>query len=253
MNRIEFMAELSSLLQDIETEEREEALQYYNDYFDDAGVENEAAVIMELENPKKVADKIRAGLEGRDDESSEYRETGYADTRFEEMEHPATREQMEQEAEQNTEKSAYTYTYEDVPVQEAEKKPWTSKWLKILLIVLIVLIGCPIVLPMGAAIIVVILALLIALLAIVLAFLVSGIAIAGAGLIMSVYGIARLIAGIMPDGLGFLGAGFLLTALGAVMTVGIWWLAFKVIPPLFRGTVDLCRRAINRIRGKGMA
>ena len=37
MNREEFMAKLKALLGDIPAEEREEALQYYEDYFDDAG------------------------------------------------------------------------------------------------------------------------------------------------------------------------------------------------------------------------
>ena len=32
MNRIEFMTELASLLQDIPAEERREAMKYYNDY-----------------------------------------------------------------------------------------------------------------------------------------------------------------------------------------------------------------------------
>lgn len=36
MNRIEFMEELSGLLQDIPEEDRMDALNYYNDYFDDA-------------------------------------------------------------------------------------------------------------------------------------------------------------------------------------------------------------------------
>ncbi len=38
MNREEFMAKLKALLGDIPADEREEALQYYEDYFDDAGV-----------------------------------------------------------------------------------------------------------------------------------------------------------------------------------------------------------------------
>jgi len=49
MNREEFMAKLKALLGDIPAEEREEALQYYEDYFDDAGADNEAEVIRELE------------------------------------------------------------------------------------------------------------------------------------------------------------------------------------------------------------
>ena len=50
MNRIEFMEELSGLLQDIPEEDRMDALNYYNDYFDDAGAENEKNVIDELES-----------------------------------------------------------------------------------------------------------------------------------------------------------------------------------------------------------
>ena len=60
MSRTEYMRELEALLHGISKEEREEALQYYNDYFDDAGSENEQNVIEELESPEKVAMKIKA-------------------------------------------------------------------------------------------------------------------------------------------------------------------------------------------------
>ena len=42
MNRIGFMTQLAALLQDVPVEERREAMQYYNDYFDDAGAERTA-------------------------------------------------------------------------------------------------------------------------------------------------------------------------------------------------------------------
>ena len=45
MSRWEFMRRLEELLSDISPNEREEALQYYNDYFNDAGKENEKEVI----------------------------------------------------------------------------------------------------------------------------------------------------------------------------------------------------------------
>ena len=67
MNRIEFMQQLTALLSDISEGERQEALQYYNDYFDDAGFENEASVIEELESPEKVAKTIKKDL-GIEDE-----------------------------------------------------------------------------------------------------------------------------------------------------------------------------------------
>ena len=66
MNRAEFMKKLDALLSDISPEEREEALQYYNDYFDDAGPEQEARILAELGSPEQVAWKIKAGLSGDD-------------------------------------------------------------------------------------------------------------------------------------------------------------------------------------------
>ena len=35
MNRVEYMTRLASMLQDIPVEERQEAMKYYNDYFDE--------------------------------------------------------------------------------------------------------------------------------------------------------------------------------------------------------------------------
>ena len=62
MNRAEFIRQLECLLQSIPDAERQEALQYYNDYFDDAGDENEQDVIEALGNPARVAENIKRDL-----------------------------------------------------------------------------------------------------------------------------------------------------------------------------------------------
>lgn len=67
MNRIDFMKQLESLLQNISPAEREEAVQYYNEYFNDAGAENEQAVIEALGNPAKVAENIKRDINGAGD------------------------------------------------------------------------------------------------------------------------------------------------------------------------------------------
>lgn len=64
MSRTEFMKQLESLLQNISATEREEALQYYNEYFNDAGPENEQNVIEALGNPAKVAENIKKDIFG---------------------------------------------------------------------------------------------------------------------------------------------------------------------------------------------
>ena len=48
MDRAQFMKQLERLLSDISEAEKQEALAYYNSYFDEAGPENEASVIREL-------------------------------------------------------------------------------------------------------------------------------------------------------------------------------------------------------------
>lgn len=62
MNRVQFMEQLKKLLSDISEEERQEALEYYESYFDDAGEDQEAEVIRELGSPGKVARRFKGQL-----------------------------------------------------------------------------------------------------------------------------------------------------------------------------------------------
>lgn len=80
MNRAEFMRRLAELLGDVAPTEREEAIQYYNDYFDDAGTENESGVIASLGTPEELARTIKAGLNdgGSGGEFTESGFSGYA-------------------------------------------------------------------------------------------------------------------------------------------------------------------------------
>ena len=72
MNRMEFMAELERLLADMPEEERQAAVQYYADYFADAGEANEADVIRELGSPEKVAESIKADYYGTQFNEADY-------------------------------------------------------------------------------------------------------------------------------------------------------------------------------------
>lgn len=64
MNRAEFMSCLERLLADLPYEERQEALNFYDNYFEDAGPEREWEVILELGSPREVADEILRGSQG---------------------------------------------------------------------------------------------------------------------------------------------------------------------------------------------
>ena len=76
MSRWEFMRQLEELLSDISPSEREEALQYYNDYFNDAGKENEQEVIKALGSPGQVAQIVKDGL-GDNTGEGEFTENGF--------------------------------------------------------------------------------------------------------------------------------------------------------------------------------
>ena len=76
MNRAEFMSRLTALLQDVPPAEREEAITYYNEYFDDAGKGNEAGVIASLGSPEELARSIKAGLSDGGN-GGEFTESGF--------------------------------------------------------------------------------------------------------------------------------------------------------------------------------
>lgn len=61
MTKLEFITALRAKLHMLSKEEREDAVQFYEEYFDEAGPENEQAVIDELGSPDAVAEKILSG------------------------------------------------------------------------------------------------------------------------------------------------------------------------------------------------
>lgn len=60
MARLDFMEELRSHLQMLPFTEQQDALRYYEEYFDDTGPENEQKIMEELGTPEEVAKNIIA-------------------------------------------------------------------------------------------------------------------------------------------------------------------------------------------------
>ena len=71
MSRAEFMKILRSELHRLPEDERNAALEFYEEYFDEAGAENEQQVIENLGNPKKVAAQIKSEYAMRQLENEE--------------------------------------------------------------------------------------------------------------------------------------------------------------------------------------
>ncbi len=62
MSRAEFMKQLEAALSRVPKEERENAIAYYNEYFEEAGKEQEGEIIKSLGSPQRIASQIIAGI-----------------------------------------------------------------------------------------------------------------------------------------------------------------------------------------------
>ena len=62
MNKNDFLSQLEKLLSDLPEEERREAMEYYVEYFDEAGPEKESQVLKEFGAPEKIARQIHEEL-----------------------------------------------------------------------------------------------------------------------------------------------------------------------------------------------
>lgn len=79
MNRKEYLSILRDSLSSFSYEEMESALAYYNEFFDDAGPENEQAVIASLGDPKKLAETIikESGINVEEAETNQNEKTSF--------------------------------------------------------------------------------------------------------------------------------------------------------------------------------
>lgn len=256
MTKSEFISELESLLQDISEEERLEAIQFYQNYFDDAGLENEQRVLSELGSPSKVAQTIKADLNSGWQEANNrgyFTENGYEDNAFTEAKYEIIKGEVNKEEtekiplENNNEKhknnnnhyNSQNNNYKDNKSYNFNNKSSASK------IILIIL--CIFAIPVGIPLIASVFSVLISIAATVF-FLWLSFAITSAALIIS--GIIVVFAGIIKFitlpaiGLCLAGGGLIILGFGLLFTmatIGISSKLFPLIPELFRGFINLCR------------
>lgn len=216
MTRAEFMEKLKNLLSDIPEGEREEALNYYEDYFDDAGVENEEEVVRSLGSPEKVAKTIRDGLSDGSGVQGEFSETGYSGYGEEEKD------------------EVITYgTSEKQKFSEKIKQKGNGGLILLLILAIFALpILGPVIIGIGSAIFGVLMAAVVVLFALVIvgiALIVSGATVfaAAIGCLFVTPAVAVMLFG---HSLLLLGVGILVTVLGI-------WVATKAVPPVIRGIV----------------
>ena len=62
MTKVDYLAKLDKYLRKLPKEDYQEAMDYFSEYFEEAGPENEAQVIAELGTPKEAARDIISRL-----------------------------------------------------------------------------------------------------------------------------------------------------------------------------------------------
>ena len=254
MNRIEYMTKLASLLQDIPEVERKDAMKYYNDYFDEAGEENEEQVIREFGTPEEVAENIKADLKVKTEDATDNQQ-GQNGCQYQTREQQKQNQQyqanggryqasgqqyqMNDQAQKNEQSSDYQYEMSD------ERKKKNDRIWKIVLIVILAIIIGPVLLSVVGGI-------LAAGLGIVLTVIVGVAALVIAGLAIAIVGISLVVSGfiiLLPQtaaGLALMGSGLIILVLGVVATVGFGKLCAIMFCGIAKGIKYLWEKIFHR-------
>ena len=224
MNRETFMRELERLLYNIPENERKEALAYYEDYFNDAGPENEQQVLEELGFPYKVAENIKEGLRGNmgyQNTGAGYQNAGY--------QHIGT---------QNV------YAGNASPAKPAGTKEPMPVW-AIVLIVLGCIILSPFILGALGTIFGLIMGILGTLFGLLVSCFASGVALVIAGIAVFVVAFPTMaLSGFV--GLAMIGIALLMLALGILLIMAGVWICGWAIPTFVKWIIKMCKKLFKK-------
>jgi len=248
MSRIEFISELESLLLDIPLDERQEAIQYYNDYFEEAGKDHEDAIMKELGSPVRIASIIKADLNANASDNGSrgyFTEKGYQDTIYNDpkyeiigAEYKETGEKKEKTEEPKFNQETRRDNHETK--NENNQQNRYNNNTRIALLVLLCIFAIPIGLPIIVSTFSVAFAIIATIVGLFIGFGVSGIACIIGGIVLIVLGILKMIA-IPLLGMLLCGSGLIVLGIGLLFVLLSVILCKNVLPALVKGFVSLCR------------
>lgn len=220
MNRETFMRELERLLANIPENERREALAYYEDYFNDAGPENEQQVLAELGYPYKVAENIKEGLRGNmgyQNTGAGYQNAGY--------QHIGT---------QNV------YAGNSAPNKTAGTKEPMPAW-AIVLIVLACIICSPVLLGLAGSLVGILFGIIGTMIGLLAAAFFGGLGLVVAGIAVFVAAFPTMMfSGFV--GMAMMGIGLLLVALGVLFVMAGVWICGWALPTFIKWIIKVCKK-----------
>jgi len=207
MNRNEFLRQLERLLCDIPENERREAIEYYQNYFEDAGPEKEAQIIEELGSPQEVAASIKRNLFGED----------YEDYDF-----------VKEKKQQNAYENQQNKTTRNIVLAVIIVLTFPL-WIGILASAFGILIA-------GIA---VVFAAAVSIIAVVFCFFVMGFVLCGIGMV-------NLFTGFPAVGLVLTAVGMFLLAFAVLGLIVVVWTVGRILPWTLRAVVRLCKKPFQK-------
>lgn len=255
MNKNEYLDRLSKLLADISYEEHEEALSYYREYIEDAGIENEQRVIEELGTPEHLAQEIREGLlkkgepsrrQGEPISAPELRSDGNNGTYGGPCnENPANDNSYSHYNNYQQSGNAYNQDNDNRTSKNRQEKSRST----VILIIIALIATSPIWFSVACTIIGAVFACIVSIIAIALGIGAVGIACIVAGIALVIAGISACLsitAFSVPGplaGAALIGAGLIVSAAGILFMILTIWLFGQGIPALVR----FIRQTVSRV------
>ncbi len=250
MTKYDFLGDLNKLLQSLPEEERRSAMQYYEDYFADAGEENEQNVIEELGTPEDVAASIMGEAEGGMPGKNE-------------VVNPASVQESEGGQYENAGQQGAAGWHGDTQGSTgqgaASSRRTISQWISdtwenlkdnpplLVLVCIAAVVGIPVVFSVVGAVLSAIFSVLMAIFGIILGFWIGGVVTAVVGVVLVVSGIVRLITA-PAMGVLMMGGGLICFAVGAALFMTASYLATRTLPFLFREIGGFCQKQFGTAR-----
>ncbi len=257
MTRVEFMQELERLLFDIPAEERREAIEYYENYFEEAGNEEEENVIKELGSPADIAESIKKSLDyGSSNDSGYFSEDGYHEAEREKKNLPSferspVKSEYEDQSksrdtgfEENYRRYQEEYNRNLYEKEEYQKK---RKPVNIPLLIILIIFALPIGLPIALTVVSILFTIIITVASVWLAFAAVAVALFFAGAAIIVIGFIQFTA-IPALGISMAGGGLIVLGVGILFTIAAVWTAGKALPAVIGWIKQLFGNIFRRRR-----
>lgn len=258
MRKDEFFRQLEYLLQDIPEADREEAINYYRDYLEEAGPENEAEVLREFGSPERIASIIRSDHIGNLEDGGSFTERGYEDERFRDPNYQLVKrmDAPEEQAETDSSRAKYrnqtgnrengSYDAETVYAGEKRKKR-TSGCLKVALALILIVVAGPAILGAGGAAVGIATGLLVTIAVVLFLSAIVTLAILFSSVVLVGAGISALWSDPV-EAIIVIGVGLFVLGLGLLALVFSVWFYSKLLPRIFGGIGGIIDAVSDRVR-----